>query len=78
MMKTLMNYFPILSINYKKVLDILIGIINRKNEIFYERVITSKEVYYMDNSKDKRIKLSNKNYPIFYGFSSELIFFYCN
>lgn len=29
----------------------------------------------MDNSKDKRIKLSNKIYPIFYGLSSDLIFF---
>ncbi len=29
----------------------------------------------MDNLKDKRIKLSNKIYPIFYGLSSDLIFF---
>ncbi len=29
----------------------------------------------MDNSKDRRIKLSNKIYPIFYGLSSDLIFF---
>ena len=29
----------------------------------------------MDNSKDKRINLSNKIYPIFYGLSSDLIFF---
>lgn len=29
----------------------------------------------MENSKDKRIKLSNKIYPIFYGLSSDLIFF---
>ena len=29
----------------------------------------------MNNSKDKRIKLSNKIYPIFYGLSSDLIFF---
>ena len=29
----------------------------------------------MDNSDDNRIKLSNKIYPIFYGFSSDLIFF---
>lgn len=29
----------------------------------------------MDNSKDKRIKISNKIYPIFYGLSSDLIFF---
>lgn len=29
----------------------------------------------MDNSKEKSIKLSNKIYPIFYGLSSDLIFF---
>ena len=29
----------------------------------------------MDNLKDKRIKFSNKIYPIFYGLSSDLIFF---
>lgn len=29
----------------------------------------------MDNLKDKRVKLSNKIYPIFYGLSSDLIFF---
>lgn len=29
----------------------------------------------MDNSDDNRIKLSNKIYPIFYGLSSDLIFF---
>lgn len=29
----------------------------------------------MNNSKDNRIKLSNKIYPIFYGLSSDLIFF---
>ena len=29
----------------------------------------------MNNLKDKRIELSNKIYPIFYGFSSDLIFF---
>ena len=29
----------------------------------------------MENSIDKRIKISNKIFPIFYGLSSDLIFF---
>ena len=30
----------------------------------------------MDNSKDKRIKLSNEIYPIFYGLSADLVLFF--
>mgnify|MGYP004660410883 CR=1 FL=1 len=43
--------------------------------LWYHLKKVIKKVYYMDNSKDKQIELSNKIYPIFYGLSSDLIFF---